>query len=142
MRTTADSESDDLEEVIWRVMNYIFFKSRFKITLIKVLAFSALYAGKLIFSLQNTKKISILGLEKIIINRSDRMGDAMITYLWIETLILYLQTHGYKGALVVLSSPINHWILAPLEKYPNTTIKVIEKDLTTYVTNPLEHFLN
>ena len=123
-------------------MNTTYIRVRIQIFTIYFLDLVAQYIGKIFFLFKDDRKISIFELEKIIINRSDRMGDAVISYLWIETLILFLKRNNYKGTIVVLSSDLNHWILSPLEKYSQTTVRIISKDLSSYVTNPFVHIFN
>ncbi len=74
-------------------MNYKFFRVRIQIFSIYLLALIAQFIGKCFFLFKDTRKISVLNIDKIIINRSDRMGDAVISYIWIESLIFYLNEH-------------------------------------------------
>lgn len=61
--------------------------------------------------------MSLKSLKHIIINRSDRIGDAILSAPLIEIYIEELRDCGYDGDITILSSQLNDFVLRPLEKH-------------------------
>jgi len=84
--------------------------------------------GQLFFLFKKRKVYTVSHLKKIIINRSDRIGDAVITKPFLDILIEYLKWHWFVWIYTLLLSDINKHVFRDFLG----NIEVIHKDLWEY----------
>ena len=70
--------------------------------------------GKLRLFVRPNKPITLLDFDTLVINRADRIGDAVISRPFFECLVNHLRSRGWLGSVRILSSSLNHAILEPL----------------------------
>lgn len=87
-----------------------------RIVFFKCSIWGAQILGRGIKYIQKNKTISLKNIHTIIINRKDRIGDAVITKPLIYILYLYLKQHGYKIQIQVIASEYNASIFSDLPK--------------------------
>ncbi len=69
--------------------------------------------GKLRLLVRVSKSITLEDIDLLVINRADRIGDAVISRPFFECLVDHLRSHGWQGSVRILSSSLNHAILEP-----------------------------
>lgn len=92
-----------------------------------------LFTGRLLSYVHHHSKVSLKNIKTIIINRSDRIGDAVLTMPLLETFIDECRVQWYTGHFVILASKLNLFVLSPLEKYEWVTVELSDIDLPEYV---------
>ncbi len=107
-----------------------------KIILIHIAKFLSFYVW-LFFRLFQEKHTDPFKFKKIIINRSDRIGDAIISRPLIRCFIEYMQKKWWKWEFEIISSGGNDSILRPLEALENVSvIKNSDASYDSYSRNP------
>lgn len=80
----------------------------FRVIFLKWLVWISQGIGNVIKYIQKNQHIALSDVKCIIINRKDRLGDAIITKPLIELLHWYLRSRGYRGKIKILASRYNH----------------------------------
>jgi len=114
-------------------------KNRIKILIIYFLGTVWIILWKIIKLLRWNKKYNNENFNKIIINRSDRLGDAIISKPFIKLLINFLEKERIWNNFEILASSYNSFILEDLGK-GNVNILRIEKKID-YEMNILKQVL-
>ena len=81
--------------------------------------------------LSPNKQIPLESIHTLVFNRSDRLGDAVITLPFMVATIAHLRTLGWQGEVVIIASPLNEPILAPLGEIAGTTV-IVHRSNQTY----------
>ncbi len=102
--------------------------------LIHLLWFLSMKIGQCIFLFKTKKIYKFDQLEEIVINRSDRIGDATMTKPLILLFIDYLQEEWYNGAFTVLTSSINKSVF---QEFP-WKVEVVDETLKIESSNIFE----
>ena len=92
-----------------------------------------LFFGMLLSHLHHHEKVSLKDIKTIIINRSDRIGDAVLTLPLLEIFMSECRMQWYSGKFIILASKLNLFVLQPLEKYQWVTVELSDIDLPEYV---------
>lgn len=69
--------------------------------------------------MKKPKTLDLRNIKTFYLNRSDRIGDAIISKPFIKLLIAYLRSHGCTAEIVILTSKYNHFLLTGLEDREN-----------------------
>ncbi len=99
--------------------------------MIKILWYLSVKIGQLFFLFKRRKTYVSSQVKKIIINRSDRIGDAVITKPFLDILIEYLKGRWFTGTYTLLVSDINKHIFKDFVG----EIEIVHKDLGQYDSN-------
>ena len=73
-----------------------------------------LFIGDIIRWVRPNRELNIQDITTLVFNRSDRLGDAVITLPFILETVAHLRLIGWRGEVVVIASPLNEPILAPV----------------------------
>lgn len=84
------------------------------------------FLGKCIISVKKPKSVDLKKLKTFYLNRSDRIGDAIISKPFIKLLIEWLRANGCTAEIVILTSKYNRFLLQNLEDIENN-VRVIEE---------------
>lgn len=78
-----------------------------------------IFLGKGIIYMKKPKTVDRRKLKTFYLNRSDRIGDAIISKPFIKLLIQWLRANGCTAEIVILASKYNHFILQDMEDAEN-----------------------
>lgn len=94
--------------------------------LLRIASRFGVFLGECIISVKKPKRVDLKKLKTFYLNRSDRIGDAIISKPFIKLLIEWLQANGCTAEIVILTSKYNHFLLQDLEDIENN-VRVIEE---------------
>ncbi|NDK19321.1 hypothetical protein GW819_00600 [Candidatus Gracilibacteria bacterium] len=94
--------------------------------LLRIASRFGVFLGKCIISVKKPKSVNLKKLKTFYLNRSDRIGDAIISKPFIKLLIEWLRANGCTAEIVILTSKYNRFLLQDLEDTGNN-IRVIEE---------------
>ena len=99
------------------------------ILLLKFSSHLGILLGKIIIWSKKERIVDTKKLQTIYLNRSDRLGDAIISKPFLKLLAEYIRSSEIKARIVIISSKYNHFILADLAD-PTQNIFVEQEDKT------------
>lgn len=108
-------------------------KLTLKLLILQFFLSVGLFIWRLLSYIHHHPKVSLKTLKTIIINRSDRIGDAVLTMPLLEIFISECRAQWYTGQFIILASKLNLFVLSPLEKYEWVTVELSDMDLPEYV---------
>lgn len=73
-----------------------------------------LFTGDIIRRVRPNSELKLQDIATLVFNRSDRLGDAVITLPFILETVAHLRSLGWRGQVIVIASPLNEPILAPV----------------------------
>lgn len=100
---------------------------------LRLLAYKALdflwtRTGVALSSAFGVRTVSLSHIDRIVINRADRLGDAIVSYPFLRCFIEQIRLNGWSGEVVVIASTYNKDFLLPLAEISNVRIEVVESD--------------
>lgn len=84
------------------------------------------FLGKCIIYTKKPRSVDLKKLKTFYLNRSDRIGDAIISKPFIKLLIEWLRANGCTAEIIILASKYNRFLLQDLEDRENN-VRVIEE---------------
>lgn len=83
--------------------------------------------------MKRPRTVDFKNLKTLYLNRSDRIGDAIISKPFIDLLIRWLRDNGCRAEIIIIASQYNSFVLMGLQNIENN-IRIIEeqKNLDTY----------
>lgn len=87
--------------------------------LLKIMSHFGVFLGKCIIRMKKPQTIDLKNLKTLYLNRSDRIGDAIISKPFIKLLIQWLRNNGCTAEIIILVSKYNRFILQDLENIKN-----------------------
>lgn len=94
--------------------------------LLKIVSRIGVWLGACIIRMKKPKTVDPGQLRTFYLNRSDRIGDAIISRPFIRLLITWLRANGCTAEIVIIASKYNHFLLQDLENGENG-VRVIEE---------------
>ncbi len=94
--------------------------------LLKIASHIGVWIGFCIVRMKKPKTVDLEKLKTFYLNRSDRIGDAIISKPFIKLLIEWLRTHGCTAEIIILVSKYNRFLLQDLEDKENG-VRVVEE---------------
>ena len=85
------------------------------------------FLGTWIVRMKPSRTVDFRNIKTLYLNRSDRIGDAIISKPFIKLLIEWLRENGCSAEVVIIASQYNRFILGVLENKDNH-IRVIEEE--------------
>lgn len=84
------------------------------------------FLGKCLIYTKKPRSVDLKKLKTFYLNRSDRIGDAIISKPFIKLLIEWLRANGCTAEIIILASKYNRFLLQDLEDRENN-VRVIEE---------------
>ncbi len=94
--------------------------------LLRIVSHIGVWMGMTIIRLKKPKTVDLTKLKTFYLNRSDRIGDAIISRPFIKLLIVWLREHGCTAEIIILTSKYNRFLLQDLEDTGNN-VRVVEE---------------
>ena len=94
--------------------------------LLKIASHIGVWIGFCIVRMKKPKTVDLEKLKTFYLNRSDRIGDAIISKPFIKLLIEWLRAHGCTAEIIILASKYNRFLLQDLED-PGNNVRVVEE---------------
>lgn len=94
--------------------------------LLKISSHFGVFLGKVIIGMKKPRTVDYRKLKTLYLNRSDRLGDAIISKPFIKLLIAWLRDNGCTAEIVIIASQYNRFLLQDLENLENG-VRVIEE---------------
>ena len=120
-------------EFIHSILSVSYLKLTFKLLVLQLFLSFGLFIGQLLSYAHRHPKVSLKDIKTIIINRSDRIGDAVLTMPLLEIFINECRVQGYTWTFIILASRLNFFVLSALKKYEWVTVEISDIDLPEYV---------
>ncbi len=95
--------------------------------LLKLSSHFGVWLGKCIIRMKKPRTVDYKNLKTIYLNRSDRIGDAIISKPFIKLLVEWLRTNGCNADIVIIASQYNRSILSSLEDIENNVTIISEE---------------
>jgi hypothetical protein len=86
--------------------------------------------------MKKPRTIDYKKLQTIYLNRSDRIGDAIISKPFIKLLVEWLRANGCDAEIIIIASQYNRSILASLEDTTNN-VKIINEEKPDFYESKL-----
>ncbi|MDP2103295.1 MAG: hypothetical protein Q8K26_00045, partial [Candidatus Gracilibacteria bacterium] len=94
--------------------------------LLKIASHIGVWLGMGIIWMKRPRTVDCKKLRTIYLNRSDRIGDAIISKPFIRLLIQWLRSNGCEAEIIILASVQNRFLLQDIEDTANS-VRVIEE---------------
>lgn len=94
--------------------------------LLRIASHIGVWIGFCIVRMKKPRTIDLGQLKTLYLNRSDRIGDAIISKPFIKLLITWLRMHGCTAEIVIIASKYNYFLLQDLEDKENN-VRVLEE---------------
>lgn len=94
----------------------------------KALDFLWTRTGVVLLKMFGVRTVDLSTIERIVINRADRLGDAVVSYPFLRCFIERIRLDGWGGEVVVIASAYNKDFLLPLAEISGVRIEVVESD--------------
>lgn len=95
--------------------------------LLKIMSHFGVFLGKCIVRMKPSRTVDFRNINTLYLNRSDRLGDAIISKPFIKLLIEWLRKNGCSAKIIIIASQYNRFVLGDLENDTNN-IRVIEEE--------------
>ncbi|MDD5376611.1 MAG: hypothetical protein PHH16_00675 [Candidatus Gracilibacteria bacterium] len=109
--------------------------------LLKLASRFGIWLGKCIIRMKKPRVVDYKNLETIYLNRSDRIGDAIISKPFIKLLIEWLRANGCSAEIVILASQYNRSILSSLEDIENN-VRIISEEKPDFYESKLSRMIS
>ena len=101
--------------------------------LLRIASRFGVWLGKCIIRLKKPKTVDLKNLQTFYLNRSDRIGDAIISKPFLKLLITWLRANGCEAEIIILTSKYNNFLLKDLEDASNNVrVKEEPKSIDDY----------
>lgn len=101
--------------------------------LLRIASLIGVWLGTIIIRMKRPKTLDLRNIRTFHLNRSDRIGDAIISRPFIKLLIAYLRDHGCTADIVILTSRYNHFLLEELQDEKNKVyVREEPKEISDY----------
>lgn len=95
--------------------------------LLRIASHLGVFIGECIIYMKKPKNVDLKKLKTFYLNRSDRIGDAIISKPLIKLLIKWLRANGCTAEIMILTSKYNRFLLQDLEDTENNVYVVEEQ---------------
>lgn len=104
--------------------------------LLKLSSHFGVWLGTQIIRMKKPRTVDLKNLKTIYLNRSDRIGDAIISKPFIKLLVEWLRQNGCHAEIVIIASQYNRFILIELEDTENN-VKLISEEKPDFYESKL-----
>ncbi len=104
--------------------------------LLKLSSHFGVWLGACIIRMKKPRIVDLKNLKTIYLNRSDRIGDAIISKPFIKLLVEWLRQNGCHAEIIIIASQYNRFILSELEDTENN-VKIISEEKPDFYESKL-----